>query len=52
MVLRWVAVALVETAKTFRKLRGYVGMPKLAAALRAHDGALSSTSVDASKEAA
>ncbi|HEV2983455.1 MAG TPA: IS256 family transposase [Vicinamibacterales bacterium] len=52
MVLRWVAVALVETAKTFRKLRGHVGMPKLVAALRAHDGALSSTSVDASKEAA
>lgn len=37
MVLRWVALALVETAKTFRKLRGFAGMPKLVAALRAHD---------------
>jgi putative transposase len=52
MVLRWVAVALVETSKTFRKLRGYLAMPKLVAALRAHDASLNSTSVDASKEAA
>ena len=29
MVLRWLAVALIEAAKTFRKLRGYAGMPKL-----------------------
>ncbi len=52
MVLRWVAVALVETSKTFRKLRGHVGMPKLVAALRAHDATLHSTTVDASKDAA
>jgi transposase-like protein len=52
MVLRWVAVALVETSKTFRKLRAYVGMPKLIAALRDHDGTLNSKSVDASHEAA
>ena len=36
----------------FRKLRGHVGMPKLLAALRAHEATLNSTSVDASKEAA
>jgi transposase-like protein len=52
MVLRWVAVALVETAKTFRKLRGFVGMPKLVAALRAHEATLGSKAVDASEEAA
>jgi putative transposase len=52
MVLRWVAVALVETSKTFRKLRGHAGMPKLLDALRAHDVTLDSASVDASKEAA
>jgi putative transposase len=52
MVLRWVAVALVETSKTFRRLRAYVGMPKLVAALRAHDATLNSTTVDASTEAA
>lgn len=52
MVLRWVAVALVETAKTFRKLRGFVGMAKLVAALRAHDATLNSKAVDASTEAA
>ncbi|HXX68051.1 MAG TPA: IS256 family transposase, partial [Polyangiaceae bacterium] len=27
MVLRWVAVALVETSKTFRKVRAYAGLP-------------------------
>lgn len=52
MILRWVAVALVETSKTFRKLRGYAGMTKLVAALHAHDATLSTTPVDASKEAA
>lgn len=52
MVLRWVAVALVEASKTFRKLRAYTAMPKLVAALRAHDASLDSTSVDTPKEAA
>ena len=52
MVLRWVAIALVETSKTFRKLRGYLAMPKLVAALRAHDATLISAPVDASTEAA
>lgn len=52
MVLRWLAVALLETSKTFRKLRGYKGMPKLLAALRAHDAKLSPTDVDAKENAA
>jgi hypothetical protein len=52
VVLRWVAVALVETSKTFRKLRGYVGMPKLVAALHAHDAAIIPPAVDCNVEAA
>ena len=52
MALRWVAVALVEAAKTFRKLRGYKGMPILVAALRAHDMQLEPKTVDDSKRAA
>lgn len=52
MVLRWLAVALIEAAKTFRKLRGYKGMPKLVAALRAHDATLKPLVVDVKKKAA
>ena len=52
MVLRWLAVSLLEVAKTFRKLRGHAGMPKLVAALRAHDAKLSPPAVDASERAA
>ncbi|MBX3210129.1 MAG: hypothetical protein KF764_34175 [Labilithrix sp.] len=52
MVLRWLAVALIEASKTFRKLRGYKGMPKLVAALRAHDAKLTPTLVDAKEKAA
>lgn len=52
MVLRWLAVALIEAAKTFRKLRGYVGMPKLVAALRAHDAKLTPRVVDPKAKAA
>ena len=52
MVLRWIAVALVEVSKTFRKLRGYQAMPKLVAALRAHEATLDPKSVDHSIEAA
>ena len=52
MVLRWLAVALIEAAKTFRKLRGYAGMPKLISALRAHDARLKPTAVDATDKAA
>ena len=52
MVLRWLAVALIEASKTFRKLRGYRGMPKLVAALRAYDVNLKPMAVDASEKAA
>jgi putative transposase len=52
MVLRWVALAADEASKTFRKLRGYVAMPKLVAALRDHDVQLDTKSVDGSKRAA
>lgn len=52
MVLRWLAVALTEASKTFRKLRGYKGMPKLVAALRAHDAKLTPTVVDTKEKAA
>jgi len=37
MVLRWVAAAVREATKGFRRLRGYAGMPKLVAALTAND---------------
>lgn len=40
MILRWTAAALLEHAKGFRRLRGYRGMPKLIAALRANDARL------------
>lgn len=52
MVLRWVALALDEASKTFRRLRGHQGMPKLVAALRAHDAQLEPNTVDGSKRAA
>ena len=52
MVMRWLAVALIEASKTFRKLRGYKGMPKLVAALRAHDKKLKPAIVDATNRAA
>lgn len=40
MVLRWVAIGLQEATKGFRRLKGHEGMPKLVAALRAHDASL------------
>lgn len=52
MVLRWVALAADEASKTFRRLRGHQGMPKLVAALRAHDAQLEPKTVDGSKRAA
>ena len=54
MVLRWLAVSLIEASKTFRKLRGYAGRggPKLVAALRAHDVKLNPPAVDAKPKAA
>lgn len=52
MAMRWVAAALVEASSTFRKLRGYSGMPILVRALRDHDQLIKPASVDASKKAA
>src|SRR3984957_6310095 len=52
MVLRWLSLAFEEASKTFRKLRGYKGIPKLVAGLRAHDVQLDPKSVDGSKRAA
>ena len=40
MVLRWVGAALQEAERGFRRIRGYTGMPKLVASLRAQDGEL------------
>lgn len=37
MALRWAAAALVEAEKRFHRVKGKKGMPKLAAALRAHE---------------
>lgn len=51
MMVRWAVTALVEASKQFRKLRGYAGMSKLVAALRAHDAALDGT-VDRDEKAA
>jgi len=52
MVLRWLAVSLVEASKTFRRLRGHSGMPKLIAALRAHDAKLNPVVVDVKERGA
>jgi transposase-like protein len=52
MILRWVAVSLAEASKTFRKLRGHKNMPKLVAALRAHDARLKPPTIDRSRKAA
>lgn len=52
MILRWVATALDEAAKTFRRLRGYAGIPKLVAALRAHDANIDGTPIDGVTNAA
>jgi putative transposase len=52
MVLRWVAVALVEVSKTFRKLRCYKAIPMLVAALRTHEATTDPKPIDQSTEAA
>ena len=52
MVMQWLAVALVEATKTFRKLRGHRGISKLVAALRAHDAKVKPVVVDATVRAA
>ena len=37
MLERWTASGLLEAEKGFRKIRGYKGLPKLVAALKAKD---------------
>jgi transposase-like protein len=40
MMLRWCATSVLDAKTRFRRLKGYAEMPKLVAALRAHEGAL------------
>lgn len=37
MILRWAAAAALEAERSFRRIAGYRELPKLTAALRAHD---------------
>lgn len=52
MVLRWVLVGVLEAERGFRRLKGYVGMPTLLAALRSHAEALTPSTVDPKRKAA
>ena len=40
MILRWTAAGVLEAERNFRKVAGYRALPKLVAALRAHDLAI------------
>jgi putative transposase len=40
MILRWTAAGVLEAERRFRKVAGYRALPKLVAALRAHDAAV------------
>jgi transposase-like protein len=40
MILRWTAAGVLEAERGFRKIAGYRELPKLVAALRAHDAAI------------
>jgi putative transposase len=40
MILRWTAAGVLEAERNFRKIAGYRALPKLVAALRAHDSAI------------
>jgi putative transposase len=37
MILRWTAAGALEAERSFRRIAGYRGLPKLIAGLRAHD---------------
>jgi hypothetical protein len=39
MILRWTAAGVLEAERHFRKVAGFRSLPKLVAALRAHDAA-------------
>ena len=51
MVLRWVAVGVLEAGKGFRRLKGHREMQKLVTALRARDQQLGLIGNDAEKVA-
>jgi transposase-like protein len=40
MMLRWCAASVLDASTRFRRIRGYAEMPKLVAALKAHEGTL------------
>jgi hypothetical protein len=40
MILRWTAAGVLEAERHFRKVAGYRALPRLVAALRAHDAAI------------
>src|SRR5215472_2941461 len=53
MILRWTAAGVLDAERHFRKIAGYRALPKLVAALRAHDAALDrQRRVDNRKQAA
>lgn len=53
MILRWTAAGVLEAERSFRKIAGYRALPKLVAALRAHDLAIDrARRVDNGKKAA
>lgn len=53
MILRWTAAGVLEAERHFRKVAGYRALPKLVAALRAHDAAIArQRGVDNRKQAA
>jgi transposase-like protein len=52
MALRWAGAAVVEAERGFRRLKGSDHMPKLLAALRAHEQSLSANKVVAIREQA
>jgi len=53
MILRWTAAGVLDAERHFRKIAGYRALPKLVAALRAHDAALDQQRrVDNRKQAA
>jgi hypothetical protein len=53
MILRWTAAGVLDAERNFRKIAGYRALPKLVAALRAHDAELDrQRRVDNHKQAA
>ena len=53
MVLRWSAAGVLEAERSFRRIVGYRAMPKLVAALRAHDAKINrAATVDDAEKAA